>query len=112
MNSELFFQEVYSVVSEIPHGKVITYGQIAKLIGMPNHARFVGQAMRHVPQKLNLPCHRVVNSSGRIAPVWHEQRKLLEDEGVRFRENGCVDMEKHTWQLDKLLTDEGSNMVY
>ena len=43
------------------------------------------------------PCHRVVNHMGRTAPGRHEQRGLLEAEGVGFRENGCVDMKKHRW---------------
>lgn len=43
------------------------------------------------------PCHRVVNSAGRLAPGFYEQRSLLENEGVGFKENGCVDMKKHGW---------------
>ena len=44
------------------------------------------------------PCHRVVNSAGRLAPGFDEQqRSLLENEGVEFKENGCVDMKKYGW---------------
>ena len=44
------------------------------------------------------PCHRVVNHAGRTAPGWREQRELLEDEGVEFKANGCVDMKRHQWE--------------
>lgn len=98
-NRDDFFQEVYALVKEIPAGCVVTYGQIASLIGYPSAARRVGQALFHTPSEVNLPCHRVVNSQGRLAPFWTDQRRLLEEEGVTFRKNGCVDMKKHTWGI-------------
>ena len=55
-------------------------------------------AMFNVPKELNLPCHRVVNSQGRLAPNWAEQRGLLEKEGITFKKNGCVDLKKHIWE--------------
>ena len=57
---EGFDAEVYSVVAQIPAGRVTTYGQIARLIGMPGYARRVGHALAAAPA--GLPCHRVVNS--------------------------------------------------
>ena len=86
-----FYMEVYNIVKEIPEGNVVTYGQLAKL------ARRVGKAMFNAPRELNLPCHRVVNSQGRLAPNWTEQRELLEKEGIAFKKNGCVDLKKHIW---------------
>lgn len=94
-----FFQEVYALVKEIPAGCVVTYGQIASLIGHPSAARRVGQALFNAPPEADLPCHRVVNSQGRLAPFWADQRGLLEEEGVSFKKNGCVDMKKHTWGI-------------
>ncbi len=94
-----FFEEVYSIVAQIPEGKVLSYGQIAKLMGHPNSSRMVGQAMWGAPERLALPCHRVVNSQGRIAPACPEHREMLAAEGVTFRRNGCVDMAKHSYQL-------------
>ena len=73
---EGFDAEVYSVVAQIPAGRVTTYGQIARLIGMPGYARRVGHALAAAPA--GLPCHRVVNSAGRTAPHWTEQRPMLE----------------------------------
>ena len=96
-----FRKEVYEVVSSIPRERVLSYGQIAWLIGYPRHARLVGRILREVAETEALPCHRVVNSSGRMAPCWFEQRGLLEREGITFRPNGCVDMKKWQWRLDK-----------
>lgn len=95
MDNSLFCREVYSIVREVPPGKVITYGQIACLIGKPRCSRMVGRALCHAPSQAGLPCHRVVNSQGRVAPSWPGQREKLEAEGVVFRKNGCVDLKKH-----------------
>ena len=95
-----FFEEVYSIVEQIPPGKVLSYGGVARLAGHPNYARRVGQAMWGAPSRRVLPCHRVVNSAGRTAPNWPEQRGLLEAEGVVFRANGCVDMKKYAWNIE------------
>ena len=80
-----FYAEVYNIVKEIPEGNVVTYGQLAKLARRPQCSRMVGQAMFNAPRELNLPCHRVVNSQGRLAPNWTEQRELLEKEGIAFK---------------------------
>ena len=72
MNHDAFLQDVYSVVAAIPAGRVVTYGQIAYLVGRPQCSRMVGQAMHNVPEDLHLPCHRVVNSQGRLVPGWTE----------------------------------------
>ena len=96
-----FYQDVYSVVKEIPRGKVISYGEIARLIGWGKYSRMVGKTMSQVSDTLKLPCHRVVNSSGRTVPGWEEHRILLEKEGVLFRANGCVDMKKCGWKWEE-----------
>jgi len=97
-DKKIFYQDVYSVVKEIPRGKVISYGEIACLIGWSNYSRMVGAAVSKAPATLQLPCHRVVNSSGRTAPDWEEQRILLEEEGVLFKANDCVDMKIFAWE--------------
>lgn len=66
MDRHLFYREVYDIVKEIPEGRVVTYGQIAYLVGKPLCSRMVGQALFHVPEDLPLPCHRVVNSCGPV----------------------------------------------
>lgn len=93
-----FYAEVYAIVSEIPQGCVVTYGLIARLMGKPQCSRMVGQAMFHAPSELCIPCHRVVNSQGRLVPQWSNQRALLEKEGVVFKKNACVDLKKCIWE--------------
>lgn len=66
--SDAFCREVYGVVRDVPAGKVISYGEIASLLGKPQCSRMVGRALKQVPSELNLPCHRVVNAQGRLAP--------------------------------------------
>ena len=94
-----FREDVYAIVSAIPYGKVVSYGQIAWLIGRPRHSRLVGRMLHGAANASGLPCHRVVNSQGRPAPHWHEQPHLLRAEGVIFRKNGCVDMKTCGWDL-------------
>lgn len=92
---------VLSVVGKIPSGKVATYGQIAKLIGRDRNSRLVGRILSCADYYGDYPCHRVVNHMGRIAPGWAEQRELLENEGVGFKENGCVDLKKYQWNVNE-----------
>ena len=97
-DNEGFTAAVYAVVAQIPAGKVLTYGRIAALAGFPGRARMVGRMMSGASTEHGLPCHRVVNSVGRLAPCWPQQAALLQQEGVAVRENGCVDMKKHLWK--------------
>lgn len=99
MNS---FERIYAVVCRIPAGKVATYGQVAKLAGNPRWARVVGYALHNNPRPGQIPCHRVVNREGRTAPAFafggsDVQRAMLENEGITFLPNGCVDLKKHIW---------------
>lgn len=97
--SEEFCQQVYAIVQEIPAGQVTTYGDIARLLGMPQCSRLVGRALKEVPRELDLPCHRVVNAAGRTVPGWEEQRTQLLMEGITFRKNGTVDMKLYQWRV-------------
>lgn len=98
-----YYAAVYEIVARIPAGKVASYGQIAAMLGNPLAARQVGYAMNAAPEHMNLPCHRVVSKEGRMLPgaVFGDfgmQRKTLEQEGVVFLENGCIDMKKSLWR--------------
>ena len=73
-----FRDDVLNIVSQIPRGRVTTYGHIAALTGWPSHSRMVGRTLRYTPGAEELPCHRVVNKEGRTAPGWSRQRPLLE----------------------------------
>ncbi len=84
-----FDERVYAVIRQIPRGKVATYGQIARLVGAPRMARFVGFALHRNPYEGEVPCHRVVFADGSLAPGFAfggpgEQRRRLEREGVTF----------------------------
>lgn len=89
-------EKVYQLVRRIPKGKVTTYGAIGKKLHMS--PRTVGTALHLNPYEGEVPCHRVVNRDGRIAPGFAfggigAQRKLLEKEGVRFRDEIHVEKE-------------------
>lgn len=90
--------EVYDIVRQIPRGRVLTYGHIAKLCGWPNHSRLVGRIMRTAPDA-ELPCHRVVNAIGRLAPHFPAQASLLEAEGVCLTPSGKVPLKEYLWNL-------------
>ena len=96
---ESLIYEILSLVDEIPEGKVASYGQIARLIGRERNARLVGKVLSRAEYYGEYPCHRVVNHMGRLAPHFWNQKELLLEEGVEFRENGCVDMKKYQWDM-------------
>jgi methylated-DNA-protein-cysteine methyltransferase related protein len=96
------YGDIYAVVGRIPYGTVATYGQVAVLAGHPGCARQVGYALAGLPDKLELPWHRVINASGRVSPRrhsgWHEyQQELLEREGIRF-EGGRTSLGHYGWR--------------
>ena len=102
-------QSVWKVVSEIPSGHVLTYGEVARLSGMPKAARRVSQALRRAPRGMELPWHRVINSQGKISfpedsSGWQHQKSILEAEGVVFLK-GKIDLEKYGYRgaVDRLL---------
>ena len=94
------FEKIYEVVKSIPEGKVATYGQVALLAGNPRWARVVGYALHVNPEPGIIPCHRVVNREGKVAPGFAfggegVQRQLLESEGIVFEPDGRIDLEKY-----------------
>lgn len=112
-----FINQVWMITKKIPKGNVVTYGQMASIIQkskvksqnfnskfkisprfMP---RLVGFVL-HQNKNPNVPCHRVVDKKGRIAPNfafggWKEQKKKLESENVKFRDKLHVDLKKYQW---------------
>ena len=89
-------QKIYEITNDIPKGYVLTYGIIAALAGSPGASRYVARVMTDSEGEINN--HRVVNSTGRTAPTWDDQRVMLEAEGVTFKANGCVDLKRHLWR--------------
>lgn len=99
------FEKIYEQVKRIPKGKVATYSQIALLVGNPRLSQVVGYALHANPSQKTIPCHRVVNKSGRVAKGFafggeNIQRDMLLSEGVSFIDNFTVDMSKCQWKLD------------
>ena len=102
-----FYARVYDVVAQIPHGRVTTYGRIARHLGAPRASRAVGWALKAVAASpasvLEIPCHRVVNREGRLTgrlhfatPTVMEERLRAEDVG--FLEEHQVDLDAHLWE--------------
>ena len=90
------FEKIYSVVKEIPKGRVASYGQVALMAGNPHWSRVVGYALHSNPSPGEIPCHRVVFSDGRLSKGFafsgeEVQRALLEGEGVTFDGDGRVE---------------------
>jgi methylated-DNA-protein-cysteine methyltransferase-like protein len=95
------YEEIYALVRQIPPGKVATYGQVAALVGGCT-ARMVGYAMAATPEGSGVPWQRVINSKGKISPHGFGygsalQRALLEEEGVIFDDQGCIDLKRFGW---------------
>lgn len=82
-------KKIYDIVRNIPEGEVMTYGQIAEMLGDKRLARVVGNALHRNPTPIIVPCHRVVNSKGELAKNFgfggvDKQKELLESEGVKI----------------------------
>ncbi|MEM7293887.1 MAG: methylated-DNA--[protein]-cysteine S-methyltransferase [Pseudomonadota bacterium] len=103
------YEKIWQKIADIPKGSVATYGQIAKMVGLPRHARMVGYALRQSPDSLNLPWHRVINSKGESAfpqdsESYRTQQTRLRAEGVPMI-GGKVSLSKYRWEesMDELL---------
>jgi len=86
-----FFEQVYRLVSQVPPGKVTSYGAIARMLGQPHAARTIGWALLGLPGGSDVPWHRVINSQGRISiggrgHAADLQRALLEAEGIELHQ--------------------------
>lgn len=100
------FEKIYEVVKTIKKGRVATYGWVAAQVGNPHLSQIVGYALHVNPDPKTIPCHRVVNRFGRTAKAFafggeDMQRALLESEGIVFREDGTVDLDKYGMWVEK-----------
>ncbi|MBR1891835.1 MAG: MGMT family protein [Clostridia bacterium] len=98
------YELIYKALALIPKGNVVTYGQIARYIGNPRASRAVGWALRKNPQPFVIPCHRVVNRSGKLSAAFafggiDMQRELLLSEGVTVSDDYAVDLNKFGWEF-------------
>lgn len=97
-------ERVYETVREIPRGKVATYSDIARISGVGS-PRLVGSCLHVNPYPQSVPCHRVVNAAGRLAPTFafggaEKQREMLEEEGVKFLKD-LVDLSQSRWTPER-----------
>lgn len=98
------FNDIWALVSQVPCGRVVTYGQIAALLRVPGGARTVGWAMHALPEGSDVPWHRVVGAGGAVRLPDHGGRALqimlLRQEGVAVDDHGGIDLVIYQWQLD------------
>ncbi len=104
MDRHLRTQRILDTIRDIPEGCVASYGQIADINGLVRGARQVGYALKTLPDGHDVPWHRVITASGRIAfekgsPQFKEQRERLMMEGIAVN-SGRIDMRKFRWQPD------------
>jgi methylated-DNA-protein-cysteine methyltransferase-like protein len=95
-------QKAYIALAAVPPGKVVTYGQLGDLAGLPRAARLIGHILRKLPAETTLPWHRVINAAGKISlgpesDSGLRQRALLQEEGVVFN-NGRISLKQFRWQ--------------
>lgn len=101
VNDKKYRQKVYEIVNEIPVGRVMTYGQIAEILGEGYTPRTVGYVM-NAAETEKVPWQRVINSQGgcsteKLTIPHNIQQKILEDEGVVFSDKGKCDLKKYRW---------------
>lgn len=102
-----FFDKVYAVAKQIPYGRVTSYGAIAKYLGAARSARMVGWAMNNSSAK-DVPAHRVVNRVGVLTGKHHFggtnlMQQLLENEGIKVKDNQIIDFQTYFWDPAKEL---------
>jgi methylated-DNA-protein-cysteine methyltransferase-like protein len=105
-----FRDKVWAFVRSVPQGKVVTYGQVAAMLGFPFAARAVGSVLHYTPSSAEVPCQRVVNRWGRLAPSYgwggaEQHKRELEDDGVQVRPDYTVDLLVYQWWPDPLTQD-------
>ncbi|MGM0875819.1 MAG: MGMT family protein [Bacillota bacterium] len=94
-----FTERAITIIKNIPSGKVMTYGQIARLAGSPRGARQVVRILHSMSDKHHLPWHRVINSKGEIgfqdSESFSSQKQFLEVEGIVFCKNHVIDLKRY-----------------
>jgi methylated-DNA-protein-cysteine methyltransferase related protein len=100
-----FKEQVVKLVSRVPYGKVVSYGQVAAALGSPRAARQVGWTLRSLDGDDKVPWWRVVNNEGRISikgnmySTPERQKQLLEAEGIVIDKNFSFDIEKYRFEF-------------
>ena len=95
-------RRVYKKLLQVPKGKVTTYGDLAKAVGLQNGQRLIGQIMNRNPFPVIVPCHRVIKSDGNVGGYFYGdavKTKMLSDEGVTIKDGKVQDLEKSIFRF-------------
>ena len=95
-------QKIFKKLLEVPKGRITTYGELAKAVGLKNGQRAVGKIMNKNPYPVIIPCHRVVMSTGKIggyAYGEHVKIKMLNDEGIKIENGKIVDLKNTLYRF-------------
>ena len=95
-------EKVYKKLLEVPKGKITTYRDLARAIGLKNGQRVIGKIMNKNPYPVIVPCHRVIKSDGKIGGyAWGEQvkAKMLSNEGIKIKNGKILDVEKSIYRF-------------
>lgn len=93
---------VYKKLTQVPKGKVTTYGELAKAVGLKNGQRVIGQIMNRNPFPVVIPCHRVVKSDGKVGGYFYGEKvktKMLSNEGIPIKDGKIKDWEKTVFRF-------------
>ena len=88
---------VYTKLLQVPEGKITTYGDLAKAVGLENGQRVIGTIMKKNPFPGIIPCHRVVKSDGKIGGFVYGERvklQMLAKEGIKIKDGKIIDFDK------------------
>jgi methylated-DNA-protein-cysteine methyltransferase-like protein len=102
--SSLSPSRIWHIVTLIPEGKVLSYGKVADLAGLPGRARYVSRALKLAPDSLALPWHRVINSQGKISFPKDTEPFRLQQESLRLEgvivNQGKINLSEYEWRPD------------
>ena len=101
LNMNEFSTQIYTQLQQVPEGSVTTYGDLAKMIGYPSHARQVGYVLKHLPSESILPWHRVINAQGRLSLIGDRglrQKERLLTEKIEISEDGRIALRHYRWR--------------
>ncbi|MBI6190554.1 MGMT family protein [Providencia rettgeri] len=100
-NAPSFRDIIYNLIGSIPRGRVVTYGTLAKMAGYPAHVRQVCQVIRTIPAGSSLPCHRIINSQGKLSvkgECYLRHKQALINEGIIFDLNDKIKLKDYFWE--------------
>lgn len=95
-------KKIYKKLLEVPEGKITTYGELAKAVGIKNGQRAVGRIMNKNPYPVIIPCHRVVKSDGKVGGYAYGQQvkiNMLSKEGIKIKEDKILDWENSVYRF-------------